>query len=231
MKAIIEKEINGDIVILYIQGDLHSESDHYKEIWEAIDGLLNKFQKFVIDLSDVTGFGATALGSLMASHSSIIKKGGRVSYTGIYGNKKIEEKFALTSINKILEIFKDLQTATNSLRDRSLLSLNKILIVELDSQTTTSRKFADHVDINNIFQQIKAATPNKTIMVFKRINKITPKGIDALAEIKKYIVKKNATFLIVQPKSDFKKETAYKLYTKIRSDYIFSNLRDALYYK
>ncbi|GIV54300.1 MAG: hypothetical protein KatS3mg039_0818 [Candidatus Kapaibacterium sp.] len=109
----IQRRQHGTIEIVSLRGQFigGKETDELRTVLS--EAAQTNATAIVVDMADVTYLNSTALGVLIAAHSSIAKRGGRIVLCGL--SKSLENIFVITKLSMVFEIYRDLQTSLDSL--------------------------------------------------------------------------------------------------------------------
>ncbi len=109
----IQRRQHGAIEVITLRGQFigGKETDELRSVLTEVTQ--SGTSVIVLDMADVTYLNSTALGVLIAAHSSISKRGGKIVLCGL--SKSLENIFVITKLSMIFEIYSDLQTALDSL--------------------------------------------------------------------------------------------------------------------
>jgi anti-anti-sigma factor len=109
----IQRRQHGTIEVLSLRGQFigGKETDKLREV--LAECAQSNTPVVVLDMADVTYLNSTALGVLIAAHSSISKRGGNIVLCGL--SKSIENIFVITKLSLVFDIYRYLQTALDSL--------------------------------------------------------------------------------------------------------------------
>ena len=110
----ITQKIQGDILVLSIEGNLIGEPDA-SELRGVIYNLLGKgARKVVVDLAGLKVINSMGLGVLIASLTSMRKRGGDMSFARL--NDKVEGVFLITQLVKVVRIYDTVGRAVKGFR-------------------------------------------------------------------------------------------------------------------
>jgi len=94
---------SGNVTILEPKGSLIG-GDETDELKKTVKDLLEGGnRKLVIDLGKVTYVNSTALGVLVASHTSYVNRGGKIALRSV--NKNIHNIFVTTKLSLLFDVF------------------------------------------------------------------------------------------------------------------------------
>ncbi|MCX7929657.1 MAG: STAS domain-containing protein [Chlorobi bacterium] len=117
LSAGVQYERVGDVDLLVLRGQFigGTETD---ELRTALTGLIQSGSRsIVLDMSNVTYLNSTALGVLIAAHSSITKQGGKILLCGL--SQSLENIFVITKLSMVFDIHRDRKSALDSLQSSS----------------------------------------------------------------------------------------------------------------
>jgi anti-sigma B factor antagonist len=100
--AIKTSTLDGGIALIEAKGSLigGEETDRLRQ---AVAGFTDRdYQKLIIDLSGVTYMNSTAIGVLVAAHTSYTRKGWKIRICGV--NKNIDSIFVITKLTLVFEV-------------------------------------------------------------------------------------------------------------------------------
>lgn len=104
---------NGEIVILEPKGSLVG-GEETDELRSEVNKLIEKGnKKLVIDLSKVTYMNSTAIGTLVAAHTSYANRQGKLILCDV--GKNISNVFVVTKLSMIFQVEKDQSEAVLAL--------------------------------------------------------------------------------------------------------------------
>ncbi len=87
--------------------------DETVELRQAVAGFIERdYQKLIIDLSKVTYVNSTAIGILVAAHTSYARKGWQIKICGI--NKNINNIFVITKLALVFDVYDSRNEAIKS---------------------------------------------------------------------------------------------------------------------
>ncbi len=110
-KVKVEEQIGGYLVRLrgdFIGGE---ETDHLRDTLQQISK--GEKKTIIIDMGKATYLNSTALGVLIASHSSVTKKGGKIVLCNL--DKSIENLFVITKLTLVFPIYSSIEEAIKDL--------------------------------------------------------------------------------------------------------------------
>ncbi|MCX8051697.1 MAG: STAS domain-containing protein [Chlorobi bacterium] len=113
LPASIQHERIGEVELVTLRGQFigGTETDELRaKLTELIQ---SGYRAIVLDMSNVTYLNSTALGVLIAAHSSIAKQGGKIVLCGL--SQSLENIFVITKLSMVFDIFRDRQSAIESL--------------------------------------------------------------------------------------------------------------------
>ena len=111
MSLAIEQIAREDIVILVLGGQLtYHESDSAFERIQAL-GVAGR-SKVVLDLRNVSDVDSTGLGAIVGGYTSLTKQGATLKL--VSPNKRTVELLLMTQLNKLFEVFDEVQDAVDS---------------------------------------------------------------------------------------------------------------------
>ncbi len=113
MKIKTSPSKGGDVAILEPKGSLVG-GDETDDLRSSVNDLLEKGnRKLVIDLGKVTYLNSTAIGALVAAHTSYANRSGKIVLCNV--NKSITNIFIVTKLSMIFQVEKDQGDAVLSL--------------------------------------------------------------------------------------------------------------------
>ncbi len=87
--------------------------DETVEIRQAVAGFVEReYQKLIIDLGKVTYLNSTAIGVLVAAHTTYARKGWHVKMCGL--NSNINNIFVITKLTLVFDVYDSLNEAVKS---------------------------------------------------------------------------------------------------------------------
>jgi anti-sigma B factor antagonist len=113
MKLKFTSASNGEIVILEPKGSLVG-GEETDELRSEVNKLIEKGnKKLIIDLSKVTYMNSTAIGALVAAHTSYANRHGKLILCDV--GKNISNVFVVTKLSMIFQVEKDQSEAVLAL--------------------------------------------------------------------------------------------------------------------
>lgn len=109
----IEDQIGGKILHLNGQFIGGEETDQLRDSIKKIAE--SNVKNLIIDLSKVSYLNSTALGVLISSHATFVKKDGKIILSSI--SKSIENIFVITKLTLVFTICDTLEDAINSINN------------------------------------------------------------------------------------------------------------------
>lgn len=107
---------NGKIGIIELKGSLVGDRDT-DEFREMVADLLEQGNRsLVLDLSKVNYMNSSGIGSVIASHSSFSKNGGRVKLVGLTNN--VQNLFVVTKLIDIFDVYDNVNQAIESFNSK-----------------------------------------------------------------------------------------------------------------
>jgi len=113
----IRREQHGEIEILALRGQFvgGNETD---DLRTSLNEVLESERKIILlDLSGVTYLNSTALGVLIAAHSNITKRGGKIVLCGL--SDSLENIFVITKLSMVFDIYRNREAAFQALLSSS----------------------------------------------------------------------------------------------------------------
>lgn len=107
----IEDQIGGKVISLNGQFIGGNETDELRDNLKELAQTEN--MKVVIDMKDVTYLNSTALGVLISSHASFVKRNGKVILCNL--GESIENIFVITKLTLVFHITETLEEAIKEL--------------------------------------------------------------------------------------------------------------------
>jgi anti-sigma B factor antagonist len=109
----VEEQIGG--IVLQLKGQFigGEETDELRKVLKTVTEL-NK-SKLIINMEKVTYLNSTALGVLISTHATMVKKGGRIILCNLA--KSIENIFVITKLTLVFEISDNLDSAISSISE------------------------------------------------------------------------------------------------------------------
>lgn len=109
----IEREQHNGIEIITLRGQFigGEETDRLRSVLTEVAHSGAKL--VVLDLSSVSYLNSTALGVLIAAHSTITRNGGKIVLCGL--SQSLENIFVITKLSMVFDIYKDRQSALETL--------------------------------------------------------------------------------------------------------------------
>ncbi len=93
---------DANVGLIEVSGSLVG-GDETVEVRQAIAGFVDrKYQKLLIDLSNVTYLNSTAIGVLVAAQTTYSRNGWQIKLTGL--NKNIENIFVITKLTLVFDV-------------------------------------------------------------------------------------------------------------------------------
>lgn len=112
MQQIEIEKLNGT-VILHLSGQFVG-GEHTEQLKHTLKELSGEdYKSIILDFEKVTYLNSAAIGVLIASHASYIKKGGKLILCNV--NKSIENLFVITKLTLVFTIKSNIQEAIKSL--------------------------------------------------------------------------------------------------------------------
>lgn len=112
MEQIKIEKTNG-AVILHLKGQFVG-GEHTEQLKETLKELAKEdYKSIILNFEEVTYLNSSAIGVLIASHASYIKKGGKLILCNV--NKAIEHIFVITKLSLVFTIKPSIQEAIKSL--------------------------------------------------------------------------------------------------------------------
>ncbi|RMF34638.1 MAG: anti-sigma factor antagonist [Chlorobiota bacterium] len=113
----IRREQQGDLEIVTLRGQFvgGKETDELRATLN--EALHEQRRTILVDLSNVTYLNSTALGVLIAAHSSITKRGGKIALCGL--SESLENIFVITKLSMVFDIYRDRDAAIHALSSSS----------------------------------------------------------------------------------------------------------------
>jgi len=106
--------LEGGIGLIEAKGSLIGGEETDK-LRQAVAGYVEReYQKLIIDLSGVTYMNSTAIGVLVAAHTSYSRKGWQIKLCGI--NKNIDSIFVITKLTLVFDVADSRAEAVKSFR-------------------------------------------------------------------------------------------------------------------
>lgn len=104
--------LENSIGLIEVKGSLVG-GDETLELRQAVAGFLDReYSKLLIDLSNVTYMNSTAIGVLVAAHTSYSRKGWHIKICGM--NKNITNIFVITKLTLVFDVYDTRQEAVKS---------------------------------------------------------------------------------------------------------------------
>lgn len=93
---------DANVGLIEVSGSLVG-GDETVEVRQAIAGFVDrKYQKLLIDLSNVTYLNSTAIGVLVSAQTTYSRNGWQIKLTGL--NKNIENIFVITKLTLVFDV-------------------------------------------------------------------------------------------------------------------------------
>ena len=93
---------DNNVGLIEVSGSLVG-GDETVEVRQAIAGFVDrKYQKLLIDLSNVTYLNSTAIGVLVSAQTTYSRNGWQIKLTGL--NKNIENIFVITKLTLVFDV-------------------------------------------------------------------------------------------------------------------------------
>ncbi|MCS6999300.1 MAG: STAS domain-containing protein [Bacteroidota bacterium] len=117
--TIQREQING-VEVIALRGQFigGKETDDLRSV--LMDVVRGGSRAVILDMSNVTYLNSTALGVLIAAHSSITKNNGKIVLCGL--SQSLENIFIITKLSMVFDIYADRQQALDSLVSSSTIS-------------------------------------------------------------------------------------------------------------
>jgi anti-anti-sigma factor len=109
-----QKKIEPDIVVMEMHGRITMGSDSQKIEWGVAQLIEQNQRKVIFDLSEICYLDSSGVGILMMCHAKLRKAGGTLRLAGAKG--MVEEALAMTSVNKIVQLYTTAQEAVDDFR-------------------------------------------------------------------------------------------------------------------
>lgn len=110
----LKEKLFGDVNVVFLEGSLKGGSEVTK-LHGAIKGCLDrKTDKIIIDLKDVHWMGSVGIGILICCLTAVKNAGGDMKLSGLNG--KIYELLRITKLEKIFDIYPDVEKAVESFK-------------------------------------------------------------------------------------------------------------------
>jgi anti-sigma B factor antagonist len=108
----IKEKSRGNVVILWLAGDLLGEPE-ISDVRMAVYKILNEgVQKIVLDLSKVGRINSTGLGSIMAAHASCRSKDSELRLANV--SDHVGSVLVLTKVVKVIRTYETVDKAVKS---------------------------------------------------------------------------------------------------------------------
>lgn len=113
----IRREQHGELEIVVLRGQFvgGKETDDLRDTLNEV--LQGQRHMILLDLSNVTYLNSTALGVLIAAHSSITKRGGKIALCGL--SESLENIFVITKLSMVFDIYRNRDEAIQALLSSS----------------------------------------------------------------------------------------------------------------
>lgn len=112
MEQIVRDTVNG-VNVLHLNGQFVG-GEHTDKLKSTLKGLSEaEINHVILDFEGVTYLNSTAIGVLIASHASFVKKGGKIVLCNV--NKSIENIFVITKLTLVFTIKNNIDEALKSL--------------------------------------------------------------------------------------------------------------------
>jgi len=98
-----QKRMEPDIAVMAMNGRITMGSDSQKIEWGLARLLEENQKKVIFDLTEVRFLDSSGVGIIMMCHARLKKAGGALRLAGAQG--MVEEVLALTSVNKIIQLY------------------------------------------------------------------------------------------------------------------------------
>jgi len=106
--------LEGGIGLIEVKGSLVGGEETI-DLRRAVAGFVEKeYSKLIIDLSKVTYLNSTAVGVLVAAHTTYSRKGWHVKLCGV--NKNIDNIFVITRLTLVFDVQETREDAVKSFR-------------------------------------------------------------------------------------------------------------------
>jgi anti-sigma B factor antagonist len=104
----------GNIGLIEAKGSLVG-GDETVELRQAVAGFLDRgYERLLIDMSNVTYLNSTAIGVLVAAHTSYSRRGWQVKLCGV--NKNINNIFVITKLTLVFDVLESRDQAAKSFK-------------------------------------------------------------------------------------------------------------------
>ena len=107
----------GDVVVLHLMGALTLGQGTRKLRNLIEDSLDNGKKKIVLDMSEVPYFDSSGLGELVASYTTVTRRGGVLKLAKL--TRRVQDIVQLTKVYRLFETFEDVDAAVRSFQQQS----------------------------------------------------------------------------------------------------------------